>query len=231
LRLFGTGALDTYFLPPVSLSTDQWATGVVHEFGSEEYRRLVPDDERLPGSRAAILVSVHKVGTVGIIVILDCFNRLITLHSFCSHAVIMNVVILCMCVCTDEAHHCLGFAVPIYTFERHRKQLLDAFEKREACEIEDPSSTQSLTHYWAMKNAASLDGLPSMRLGEIAAKERGVDPYALKPFVTRKTKKAEMLDKLRAEAKFTAGFIAGILVTITVSSLASHFHLYKAIVA
>ncbi|KAF9514514.1 hypothetical protein BS47DRAFT_1372310 [Hydnum rufescens UP504] len=117
-----------------------FGTGVWYEFGSDEYHRFIPDSERLPGSRAAIIVSVHKVGTV-------CY------------------------------------AVPFYSFEGHRTQLLDFFEKREACEKADPNSTNGLRHYWAMKNAASVDGLPGLRIAELTAKERGVDPFALKPFV------------------------------------------------
>ena len=38
--------------------------GLWHEFGSPGYERLIPQTERLPGSRAAIVVHVHKVGTV-----------------------------------------------------------------------------------------------------------------------------------------------------------------------
>lgn len=40
-----------------------FGTGKVHEFGSARYNELVPIEERLPGSRAAVVVDVHKVGT------------------------------------------------------------------------------------------------------------------------------------------------------------------------
>ncbi|KAG8792299.1 hypothetical protein FRC12_006553 [Ceratobasidium sp. 428] len=40
-----------------------FGTGKVHEIGSPRYNELIPIDERLPGSRAAIVVDVHKVGT------------------------------------------------------------------------------------------------------------------------------------------------------------------------
>jgi len=37
--------------------------GTVHEFGSPEYEALLPPETRLPGSRSAIVVDIHKVGT------------------------------------------------------------------------------------------------------------------------------------------------------------------------
>ncbi|KAI0369989.1 hypothetical protein BV20DRAFT_331788 [Pilatotrama ljubarskyi] len=37
--------------------------GTVHEFGSPEYDALIPPEHRRPGSRAAIVIDVHKVGT------------------------------------------------------------------------------------------------------------------------------------------------------------------------
>ncbi|KAG8695978.1 hypothetical protein FRC09_008819 [Ceratobasidium sp. 395] len=40
-----------------------FGTGKVHEIGSPRYNELIPLEERLPGSRAAVVVDVHKVGT------------------------------------------------------------------------------------------------------------------------------------------------------------------------
>ncbi|CAE6450833.1 unnamed protein product [Rhizoctonia solani] len=40
-----------------------WGTGVVHELGTPRYEELIPFSDRLPGSRAAIEVQVHKVGS------------------------------------------------------------------------------------------------------------------------------------------------------------------------
>ncbi|KAI0770951.1 hypothetical protein BD413DRAFT_613479 [Trametes elegans] len=39
-----------------------FGTGTVHEFGSAEYDALIPPEHRRPGSRAAIVIDVHKVG-------------------------------------------------------------------------------------------------------------------------------------------------------------------------
>lgn len=38
--------------------------GKFYEYGSDEYRSFIPEDTRLPGSRAVIVVDIHKVGTV-----------------------------------------------------------------------------------------------------------------------------------------------------------------------
>ncbi|KAH9947394.1 hypothetical protein B0H21DRAFT_739349 [Amylocystis lapponica] len=39
-----------------------WGTGTAHEFGTPEYDALVPPTTRLPGSRCAVVVAVHRVG-------------------------------------------------------------------------------------------------------------------------------------------------------------------------
>ncbi|KAN0082809.1 hypothetical protein V8E55_008604 [Tylopilus felleus] len=40
-----------------------WGTGAVHEFGTPEYDALIPPANRKAGSRAAIVIDVHKVAT------------------------------------------------------------------------------------------------------------------------------------------------------------------------
>lgn len=40
-----------------------FGTGTVHEFGTPEYDALIPTHARKPGSRSAIVIDVHKVGT------------------------------------------------------------------------------------------------------------------------------------------------------------------------
>ncbi|KAF5366658.1 hypothetical protein D9757_012760 [Collybiopsis confluens] len=37
--------------------------GTVHEFGSPEYDKLISPESRAPGSRAVIVIDIHKVGT------------------------------------------------------------------------------------------------------------------------------------------------------------------------
>ncbi|KAF8154757.1 hypothetical protein B0H34DRAFT_752830 [Crassisporium funariophilum] len=40
-----------------------FGTGTVHEFGTPEYEALIPSETREPGSRAAIVIDIHKVGS------------------------------------------------------------------------------------------------------------------------------------------------------------------------
>ncbi|KIM54944.1 hypothetical protein SCLCIDRAFT_1221558 [Scleroderma citrinum Foug A] len=40
-----------------------WGTGTVHEFGTPEYDEFIPPEKRKAGSRAAIVIDVHKVAT------------------------------------------------------------------------------------------------------------------------------------------------------------------------
>ncbi|KAF7977742.1 hypothetical protein HWV62_2822 [Athelia sp. TMB] len=43
--------------------TRLFGTGIVHEYGTPGYDALIPPHTRKPGSRAAIVIDVHKVGT------------------------------------------------------------------------------------------------------------------------------------------------------------------------
>ncbi|KAI1790498.1 hypothetical protein LXA43DRAFT_890910 [Ganoderma leucocontextum] len=40
-----------------------FGAGTVYEFGTPEYEKLIPPENRRPGSRAAIVIDVHKVGS------------------------------------------------------------------------------------------------------------------------------------------------------------------------
>jgi hypothetical protein len=43
--------------------TRLFGKGTVHEFGTPEYNALIPISDRKPGSRSAIIIDIHKVGT------------------------------------------------------------------------------------------------------------------------------------------------------------------------
>ena len=47
-----------------------FGTGEVHEFGTPEYSELIPPEQRLSGSRAAIVVNVHKANSVRLLILL-----------------------------------------------------------------------------------------------------------------------------------------------------------------
>lgn len=64
-------------------------------------------------------------------------------------------------------------------------------------------------HYWALKNAASIDGQPAMKIGEYYSTKWNVDPLALKPFA-KKHKRLNNVKQKLTEPNFVVGFIFGV---------------------
>jgi hypothetical protein len=106
----------------------------VHEFGTPEYDQYISPEKRQAGSRAVIVIDVHKVSTV------------------------------CLTPCHSATHiithfyKSCGYAVPFYEFKGHRTQLLEYMAKRE----DAPTPETSIYAYWSGKNAKSIDGLPGL---------------------------------------------------------------------
>jgi hypothetical protein len=61
VRLFGIGNLHLYI---TFFNTKRRSVGTVHEFGSPGYNALIPPEDRHLGSRSAIVLDIHKVGSV-----------------------------------------------------------------------------------------------------------------------------------------------------------------------
>lgn len=65
VRLFGTGSsklVKSYWVCTVVVITT--LSGKFYEYGTPEYNEYIPIATRKPGSRAAIVIDVHKVGSV-----------------------------------------------------------------------------------------------------------------------------------------------------------------------
>ncbi|KAH9855744.1 hypothetical protein C2E23DRAFT_548495 [Lenzites betulinus] len=62
VRLFGTDTTTTVLCIRTDVLTG-FSTGTYHEFGSPEYDALITPETRRPGSRAAVVIDVHKVGS------------------------------------------------------------------------------------------------------------------------------------------------------------------------
>ncbi|KAK0186847.1 hypothetical protein F5146DRAFT_1004909 [Armillaria mellea] len=84
--------------------------GKFYEFGTPEYNALIPPETRHPGSRAVIMIDVHKVGTV---------------RSFQ----------LCGVSLLIKFQSC-GYAVSFYEFKSHRTRLLEIAAEFELVDIE-----------------------------------------------------------------------------------------------
>ncbi|KAK3721972.1 hypothetical protein LTR37_002788 [Vermiconidia calcicola] len=68
-----------------------------------------------------------------------------------------------------------GFSVPYYDFKGFRPILNDFFSKKER-RYQDGKEDESMDHYWAYKNAWSMDGLPALQRGAVAAKKYSIAP-------------------------------------------------------
>ncbi|KAG6887946.1 hypothetical protein C0992_010148 [Termitomyces sp. T32_za158] len=155
-----------------------YARGTVHEFGTIEYDRLLPLTQRRQGSRAAIVLDVIKVST-------SC-----------------------------------GYAVPLMDYKADRTRLntsLNAFEAADiiaerrielAQALTPPRPPDGLKHYWATRNARSLDGLPGMRLAHHTLLTFDI------PVRNRQKPSRTWLEYAPAlDVKLVAAFLTGVMLT------------------
>ncbi|PIL29968.1 hypothetical protein GSI_07879 [Ganoderma sinense ZZ0214-1] len=140
-------------------------SSTVHEFGTPAYTQLVPPHKRLSGSRAAIVVDVHKVGSVRLPSII-----------FPRPSRVLTPTLTFILVIFVGRQSC-GYAVPLCTFQAHRTALFNWSEKMEARDAVpsslSPSDSQepperSMKWWWVHWNLRSLDDLPALSHAHIA---------------------------------------------------------------
>jgi len=168
-----------------------FGTGTVHEFGTLGYDALIPVNERKPGSRSAIIINVHKVGTVSIVY----FFR----FRSC---------------CYPSLQQSCGYAVPLYIFQSHRTKLLEFFDKKENAERMAPPggvSDDGLKAYWALKNMKSIDGLEGLSVAHKAC----TTPQSTFDKVEEMKPQAALVESRRdtGNIKFLAGLSLGIFLS------------------
>ncbi|KAG9083706.1 hypothetical protein FS749_005818 [Ceratobasidium sp. UAMH 11750] len=126
-----------------------FGTGIVHEIDTPRYSELIPPSERLAGSRAAIEVKIHKVG------------------SSCGYSVPLY---------TWTADRTLLVNRMATREERDREICAEGVKNEQdplahlKLDPQNPlSSTEapekSLRKYWSVKNVRSVDGIPGLELG------------------------------------------------------------------
>ena len=166
-----------------------FGTGTVHEFGTPEYEQLIPAEKRLSGSRAAIVVDVHKVGSVRTSpspspspspFVPSPSLRSLFESVACPHLHLITLIFILVLVLWRQS---CGYAVPLYTFQAHRTALFNWSEKMEARDVTAsplPASTssppfeehvypeRSMKWWWVHWNLRSLDGLPGLAHAHIA---------------------------------------------------------------
>ncbi|KAL4063753.1 hypothetical protein J3A83DRAFT_4051357, partial [Scleroderma citrinum] len=117
-----------------------WGIGTVHEFGTPEYDTYIPPEKRKAGSRAAIVIDIHKVAT-------SCGFG-IPLYKFQSHRSTLER--LCD---TLEAFD--------------RSPASPSGTTTPSAPKADDSATslhpKGIKAWWTANNLKSLDGLPALR--------------------------------------------------------------------
>ncbi|KAK3986406.1 hypothetical protein QBC44DRAFT_140903 [Cladorrhinum sp. PSN332] len=111
-----------------------------------------------------------------------------------------------------QAASSCGFSVPFFEFKEWRTTLNEFFA-RKADRYEHGDEKESMPRYWALKNSASMDGLPGLDIARKTAREEHITP------LTKMVGPAASASK-RANPAF--GVIHLVLVAI-ISSLATLF--------
>ncbi|OCH88361.1 hypothetical protein OBBRIDRAFT_813699 [Obba rivulosa] len=106
--------------------------GKVHEFGTAEYEELIPVAQRIPGSRSAVVIDVHKIGT-------SCGYG-VPLYDFVGHRPTLPTW--------------LG------GLEAKEQRFASAIDKGSPAPGTS-GAPGALKAYWALKNTKSIDGLPA----------------------------------------------------------------------
>ncbi|CAE6424758.1 unnamed protein product [Rhizoctonia solani] len=130
-----------------------WGTGVVHELGTPRYEELIPPADRLPGSRAAIEVKIHKIGS-------SCG------YSVPFYEYVGERTLLCDVMRPREQRDADGCPEEV----KNAADLTAHLKPTPAYPLpEDSVPEKSLRKYWAVKNIRSIDGIPGLQLGRTYA--------------------------------------------------------------
>jgi hypothetical protein len=114
--------------------------GTIHEFGTAEYDRLLPPEKRQPGSRAAIVVNVHKVST-------SC-GYAVPFYDFRCHRNLLNSQF------TKREKEDQDFAAAAAEGSSGDSNQTGSGER---------ISSAGIKMYWINKNSQSIDGLPGLK--------------------------------------------------------------------
>ncbi|QRW19737.1 vacuolar protein sorting-associated protein 35 [Rhizoctonia solani] len=124
-------------------------TGNVYELGSTRYNELVPVEERLPGSRAAVVVDVHKVGT-------SCGFSVPLYKPDGERTILQDWTDGLETLDQEFANEKEGFEMtnPLSHLE---------FIPSSSDPTKDDRNPRGMKEYWAQENIRSIDGLPGLR--------------------------------------------------------------------
>ncbi|CAE6450590.1 unnamed protein product [Rhizoctonia solani] len=183
--------------------------GKVHELGSPRYNELIPPEERITGSRAAIVVDVHKVGMSR--------GFSVPLYQPAGERTKLQEISGPL----EEADQ--KFANEREDFEATSPVSHLTFVPSKSDPSKDDHAPQGMKDYWSKHNVRSIDGLPAM---VYSRKLAGLPPDAVEE--DRKSFHQDPFDKgvvhklgnkvhQIAEAVGGAGFIGGVAIGVALS--------------
>ncbi|KAG8685386.1 hypothetical protein FRC11_010671 [Ceratobasidium sp. 423] len=179
----------------------------VHELGSLKYNELIPPEERIVGSRAAIVVEVHQ--SCGFSVPLyEAAGERTTLQELSAPL--------------EEADQ--QFAKEREGFEATSPLSHFEFMPSTSDPPKNDHSSKGTKDYWPKWNVRSVDGLPALRF---CRELGGLPPEAIKEdrklfhegivdvkIVNRLEDKAHQITEMIGGAWFIIGFIMGVLLSL-----------------
>ncbi|KAG8741767.1 hypothetical protein FRC10_002434 [Ceratobasidium sp. 414] len=149
VHLVLSGFLEQVKLSPLLSLSPLTRAGIVHELDTPRYTELVPPEERLSGSRAAIEVKIHKVGSsCGYSVPLYTWtaDRTLLVNRMATREERDREI------CAESVKNAQDPLAHLKLDPQNPLLLTEAPEK-------------SLRKYWSVKNVRSVDGIPGLELG------------------------------------------------------------------
>ncbi|CAE6469205.1 unnamed protein product [Rhizoctonia solani] len=128
-----------------------FGAGAVHELGSPRYNELIPPEERVVGSRAAIVVNINKVGTSSgfSVPLYQPAGERTTIHEVAAPL--------------EEADQ--QYAKGRGGFNATSPISHLTFLPSASDPNKDDRAEKGMKDYWAKENVRSIDGLPGLQLG------------------------------------------------------------------
>ncbi|KAF9004552.1 hypothetical protein BDQ17DRAFT_1240829 [Cyathus striatus] len=173
--------------------------GTVYEFGTPEYEELLPLEKRKAGSRAVIVVDVHKVGA-------SCGFSIPFFDYKCERMKLASLA--AMMELKDISHEASCIDIP---------------------EGQPKPKGQGLKHFWEVYNLKSIDGLPALesaynsdvtfkREEWEANREKDDESIRKKKSVENVKKEDNVVQEMRDD-RMVIGFILGVTASAVVVGL------------
>ncbi|KIK43344.1 hypothetical protein CY34DRAFT_803929 [Suillus luteus UH-Slu-Lm8-n1] len=162
-----------------------WGKGTVYEFGTPEYNDFIPVSNRKAGSRAIIVIDVHKVGT-------SCGFG-VPLYKYETQRTILE-----------------RWCDSMENFDREGEPRAapPPYETESSALVKDPRGIKA---WWTVENLESFDGLPAMRSAHDSqiAPVNTFDKKAPHPSLGQIRAAAEKKEKEKEQEKAKAGLRTG----------------------